>query len=301
MLQALVLVGMAATASAQSTPPVPRDAEPAPRVDTTFAVSPTAEFRLDASAGTVSVRVWDRSAVHVVVRPAAGTTVRITGTAALVSVLGVAERRIDEAEYEITVPRRMPVTVGTGDLGVDIEGCENGVVARNYSGRITVGRTKGPVTVKSTLGEVLVHDAAGRVSVQSQYAPITLTDVTGDVEVEGSANHLHLTRVDAKTLSASTVNGGIWFTGPLHGDGRYSLGTHSGSVFMTVPEPVNATMHVSTVSGAFASPLPMTREPGSRRGSFTATFGTGAASVDVETFNGGIVVQPLTARGKPSD
>jgi hypothetical protein len=301
MLQTLVLLGMAAAASPRSEPPALRYAQPVATIDTTFAVSPTAEFRLDASAGRVSVRVWDRRAVRVVATPAGGTTVRITSATNLVSVLGVADRRIDDAVYEITVPSHMPVTVGTGDLGVDIEGCEGGVVAKNYSGRITVGRTKGPVTVKSALGEVVVHDAAGRVSVQSQYAPIKLTDVNGDVEVEGSANHLYLTRVDARTLSASTVNGGIWFSGPLHGDGRYSLSTHSGSVFLTVPPPVNATVHVSTVSGAFASPLPMTRQEGSRRGSFTVKFGNGAASLDVETFNGGIVVQPLDAAAKAPD
>jgi hypothetical protein len=301
MLPTLVLVGIAATTSARPEPPALRYAQPAATIDTTFAVSSSAELRLDASAGSVSVRVWDRSAVRVVARPAGGTTVRITSATNLVSVLGVADRRIDDAVYEITVPRHMPVTVGTGDLGVDIEGCEGGVVAKNYSGRITVGKTKGPVTVKSALGEVVVHDAAGRVSVQSQYAPIKLTDVNGDVEVEGSANHLYLTRVDAGTLSASTVNGGIWFSGPLHGDGRYSLSTHSGSVFLTVPPPVNATVHVSTVSGAFASPLPMTRQEGSRRGSFTVIFGNGAASLDVETFNGGIVVQPLDAAAKAPD
>ena len=68
--------------------------------------------------------------------------------------------------------------------------------------------------------------------------------------------------------------------------------THSGSVFLTVPGPVDATLHVSTVSGAFATPFPMTRENGPRRGRFTVTFGDGAASVDVATFNGGIVVRP---------
>jgi hypothetical protein len=88
------------------------------------------------------------------------------------------------------------------------------------------------------------------------------------------------------------VAGVIWFSGPLHGDGRYGFHTHSGSVFLTVPEPVHATLHVSTVSGAFSSPLPMTRENGPRRGRFTVMFGNGAASVDVSTFNGGIVVRP---------
>jgi len=289
MLQALLFLGLT-TASARSTGAIRHPAENP--IDTTVAVSPSAQFRLDATAGRVSIRVWDRNAVHVVARPINGTTVRVDAGASVVRVFGVAGRRIDDAEYEITVPRRMPVTVGTGDLTADIEGCEGGVVAKNYSGRISVAKTKGPVSVKSVLGEVVVQEAAGRVSAQSQFAPIRLTDVTGDVDAEGTAHHIYLTRVDAKTLAASTVTGVISFSGPLHNDGRYSLSTHSGSIMMTVQEPVNATVHVSTVSGAFSSSLAMTREEGSRRGSFTVKFGNGAASVDVETFDGGIIVRP---------
>ena len=265
------------------------------RVDTTISVASTAQFRLDASAGRVSIRVWDRSAVRIVATPVAGTIVRIESTQNLLSVAGSAGGGIDEAEYEITLPRRMAVTVGTGDLAIEIADCEADVTARNYSGSISTHRTKGRLTVKSVLGEVVVRDATGRVSVQTQYAPMRLTDVTGDVEAEGSVGHIYLTRVNARNLTASTVAGGIWFSGPLHRDGHYTLSTHSGSVFLTVPEPIHATVHVSTVSGAFASPLPMTREAGSRRGRFTVTFGNGAASVDVETFNGGIVVQPPDA------
>lgn len=261
------------------------------RVDTTISVASTAQFRLDASAGRVSIGVWDRSAVRIVATPLAGTSVRIESTPNLLSVAGSADGSIDEAEYEITVPRRMAVTVGNGDLAIEIADCEADVIARNYSGSISTHRTKGRLTVKSVLGEVIVHNATGRVSVQTQYAPMRLTDVTGDVEAEGSMGHIYLTRVDARNLTASTVAGGIWFSGPWHRDGRYTLSTHSGSVFLTVPTPVHATLHVSTVSGAFASPLSMTREEGPRRGRFTVTFGNGAASVEVETFNGGIVVQ----------
>jgi hypothetical protein len=300
MLQGLILLAVTGFALTRSALAAPWQSGPGP-IDTTIAVSPAAQFRLDASAGRVSVRVWDRTAVRVVARPTNGTIVRVEGGANVVNVSAAAGRRIDDAEYEITVPRRMPVTVGTGDLAVDIEGCEGGVVSRNYSGRIAIAKTKGPLTVKSVLGEVVIQDASGRISAQSQFAPIRLTDVNGDVEVEGSANHLYLTRVDAKTLSASTVNGVIWFSGPFHNDGRYSFSTHSGSIFMTIPEPVNATVHVSTVSGAFSSPLAMTREAGARRGSFTVRFGNGAASVDAETFNGGIVVHPPDAAAKPPE
>jgi hypothetical protein len=260
-------------------------------VDTIISVSESARFRLDASAGRVSIRVWDRSAVRVLATATTGTTVRIEAGQNLVSVTGSAGGGVDEAEYEISLPRRMAVAIEGGDLTIDIKDCEGEVNAKNHSGSISLQGTRGRLTLKSVLGEVSVRQTRGSVSVQSQYAPIRLMDVTGDVEVEGSAGHIVLERVDTRSLSASTVAGVIRFSGPLHGDGHYSLSTHSGSVFLTVPMPVHATVHVSTVSGAFASPIPMTREEGPRRGRFTITFGNGAASVDVDTFNGGIVVQ----------
>jgi DUF4097 and DUF4098 domain-containing protein YvlB len=288
-LEALLL-SVVATA-APSPAPVPAVAAIA-SVDTIIPVSASAQLRLDASAGRVTIRVWDRSAVRIVAAPVTGTTVRFETTSSLLSVRGDAAGGVDEADYEITIPRRMPVTVASGDLAIDVAGCEGDVDLRNHSGDISVAGSRGRLTVRSVLGEISVRDSRGRVSAQTQFGPIRLSDVVGEVEAEGSAGHIHLTRVDARALSATTVAGVIWFSGPLHRDGRYAFHTHSGSVFLTVPEPVDATLHVSTVSGAFATPFPMTRADGPRRGRFTVTFGGGAASVDVATFNGGIVVRP---------
>jgi DUF4097 and DUF4098 domain-containing protein YvlB len=185
----------------------------------------------------------------------------------------------------------MTLTLGTGDLAIDLSGSEANVVAKNYSGRISVNRVKGSLTLASAFGEIAVEQSEGRISAQALNAPLRITDFVGEVQAEGSANHIYLTRVDSRMLNASTVGGVIWFSGPLHANGRYSLSTHSGSVFLTLPEPVHATLHLNTVSGGFASAYPFTREEGTRRGRFTVKIGDGAANVDVETFNGGIVVR----------
>jgi DUF4097 and DUF4098 domain-containing protein YvlB len=267
-------------------------------VDTTFAVSASARLRLEASAGRLVVRAWDRSAVRLVATPAPGTTVRVSSSTDLVQINGSASGRIDEADYTLTVPRHMALTLGSGDLAIDIADCEADIVAKNYSGTISVSRTKGTLNVKSSLSEIIVQSSSGRLDAQAPNAAIRVTDFIGEIRVEGSANHVYLTRVDTKALAVSTISGVIWFSGVLYPDGRYSLFTHSGAVFFTLSEPVNATFHVSTVSGGFASAYPMTREEGPRRGRFTVKIGTGAASVDVETFNGGIVIRPPEATPK---
>ena len=282
---------------AQSSPPAAASS-PLAALDTTVAVGASTQLRLEASAGRLNVRVWDRNAVHIIASPSVRTTVRLAITPTLVTITGAASTGVDEAEYQLTVPRRMTMTLGSGDLAMEINGAEGDIVARNYSGRMSISRTKGSVSLRSVLGEVEVRNSTGRLSAQVLNAPIRLTDVSGDVELEGSANHLYLTRVDSKSIRASTVNGVIWFTGPLNAGGRYAFSTHAGSVFLSVVEPVNATLHVSSVSGAFASAFPFNREEGPRRGRFTATIGNGSANVDVETFNGGIVVRPSDATPK---
>lgn len=71
-------------------------------------------------------------------------------------------------------------------------------------------------------------------------------------------------------------------------------------IFITVPEPVNARVNVSTVRGVFSSAIQHTRQEGQRRGRFTVVFGTGVATVEVQTFAGGIVLR-IPEKNKPED
>lgn len=264
-------------------------------IDTTFAVAPNARLQVEASAGRITVRTWDRGAVRVDAMPRSGTTVSIDASDALVSVRGNARGGIDEAQYALTVPRGMALALGSGDVAIEVSGTEGDVIARNHSGAIIVSGARGSLSLKSVLGEISIRQFAGSVNAQSTHAPVRLTDVTGGVTVESSSQHLYLTRVISHALSASTIGGAVWFSGPLFDDGRYSFVSHSGSLFLTLSEPVNATVNVSTMSGGFTSAFPGVRREGTRRGRFSVRIGTGAAAVDLETFSGGVVLKPFEA------
>jgi DUF4097 and DUF4098 domain-containing protein YvlB len=260
-------------------------------VDTTVAVTAATKLRIESSAGRITVKTWDQNAVHVVATPRPGTTISIEGTAALLDVRSSGHGRIDEAEFVMTVPRKMSMTLGSGDLAIDVTGSEGDITAKNYSGAITVNGGQGVVSLKSVMGEVSLRNARGRISVQSMNAAVKLTDVSGDVDASSSTYHVYLTHVDSHALTASSVGGVIWFSGPLYDDGHYSFTTHAGSVFLTLKDPVNASFDVSTVTGAFASAFEGVRTQGARRGRFSVKVGSGAAIVDVESFSGGIVVR----------
>ncbi len=235
--------------------------------------------------------------MRVVAVPQRGTEIGIDSSRALLAIRGRALRGgVDEATYEVTVPRGMGLLVDAGDMDIDIAGAEGDVAARNQSGRITLRKGRGSASLTSVMGEIVVDGWSGSVVARTVHAPVRLTDVVGDVDVESSTNHLYLTRIDSKALTASTVGGVIWFDGRFDDRGRYEFQTHSGSIVLTVTEPINATLSVSTVNGAFSSEFPHTRQNGTRRGRFTVRVGSGAAAIDVQTFAGAIM---LKRRGAP--
>src|ERR1044071_6187750 len=260
--------------------------------DTTIAVRPDTRFELIASAGTVEVTIWDRNEVRIVARPERGAVVAAELDGA---VLRTRARTpgggFDLVSWEITVPRGMGLTLGRGDLDITVHGTEGSVDASISSGFIKVEGGRGLVVLRSFQGPIELTGARAAVTVESSLGQVTLSDVVGDVDVRSNSNHVTLQNVDSRNLRAASIGGVIRFSGPLHKDGRYTLTAHSGSVWVKSPVPINATVSVATVSGAFSSALPYTVTERRRQGIFTARFGDGGAQLGMESFSGGLVVE----------
>lgn len=263
-------------------------------LDTTITVRPDTRLEVQASAGSIDVRIWDRSAVRIVARPERGAVVSALLDGA---VLRVSARTpsggLDLVDYEITVPRRMNLTLGQNDVDIAVHGTEGSVDASITSGKIEVNGGRGVVSLRSFQGPITLTGARGTVRAVSSVGPVTLRDVVGDVEAMSNSSHVTLVAVDSRNLRASSIGGVIQFSGPLHQDGRYSLTAHSGSVFVRTAVPVNATVAVATVGGAFASPLSYTVTERRRANIFTARFGNGGAQVSLESFSGALVLEEL--------
>lgn len=262
--------------------------------DTTVAVRPETRLEVSASAGSIDVKVWDRSAVRIVARPERGAAVQAVLEGAVLHVQArTPAGGIDLVDYEITVPRRMNLTLGRRDVDIIVHGTEGSVDASITSGKIVIEGGRGSVSLRSFEGPIELRGARAGVTAESTMGPITLRDIVGDVAVTSNSNHVTLQNVDTRNLRASSIGGVIRFSGPLHEDGRYALTAHSGSVFVQSGTPINATVSVATVGGAFSSALPYTVTERRRRGIFTARFGNGSAQVSMESFSGGLVVEEL--------
>ena len=262
--------------------------------DTTVAVRSDTRLDVSLSAGSIDVKVWDRSAVWIVARPERGAVVTAELDGAVLRVRARSPQGgIDLVDYEITVPRQMSLTLGRGDVDIAIHGTQGSVDASITSGSIAVEGGRGMVLLRSFQGPIEVRGAQATVTAESTTGAIRLHDVVGDVAVTSNSNHLTLEGVDSRNLRARSIAGVIRFSGPLHQDGRYALTTHSGSVFVRSPLPINATVAVATVGGAFSSALPYSVTERRRQHIYTARFGNGGAQVSLETFTGGIVVEEL--------
>lgn len=264
--------------------------------DTTIEVRSPPDTRLEVrgAAGSIDVKIWDRAAVRIVAKPSRGAAVWATLDGA---VLTVAARspggRIDLVDYEITVPRAMDLKLGWGDVDITVHGAEGAVEARNSTGRITIDGGRGTIAAESINGPIVIRRARGRVSAKSGNAEVRVEDSSGDLDAQSTTSHVTLTGIETRNLRAASVGGVVRFSGPLFPDGRYDLSSHSGSIWMKTPAPIDATVSVATVNGAFTTGLPHEIVERRRRGIFTARFGNGRAQVSVESFNGAIVLEQM--------
>jgi hypothetical protein len=261
----------------------------APQTDRTIAVAKGARLSVSNNAGEVVLRTWDRDSLRVQASHAPRVTIDVQTTGNLVNIRSRASGPQGGVDYEITAPAWLPVKVSGQFIYIGIEGAQNEVSAETVRGDIVVKGGSGFVTAKSIHGEVIVEDAKGRINASSVNEGIRITGASGDVTAETTNGDIVLTRVDAKSIEVTTVNGDIRYDGPIAAGSLYRISTHNGDITMVLPETTNATFAVRTYDGDFNSNLPTKVVGEVRRGRrATYTLGNGGADVELETFGGSI-------------
>ena len=261
-----------------------------PQTDRTVTVAKGARLSVSNDAGEVVLKTWDRDSLRVQASHSARVTVDIQTAGNVVTVRSRASGGPSGGvDYEITAPVWLPVKVSGQFIYIGIEGVQNEVSAETVRGDIVVKGGSGFVTAKSIDGEVIVEDAKGRINASSVNEGIRITGANGDVTAESTNGDIMLTKVDAKSLDVSTVNGDIRYEGSVVSGGPYRFSTHNGDITMIVPENTNATFTVRAYNGDFSSNLPTKVVGEVRRGRrATYTLGNGGAEVELESFGGSI-------------
>ena len=260
----------------------------APRTDKTVPVARGTRLSLQNDAGEVVIRTWDRDSLRVQARHPVRTVVDIQTTSNIVQIRSRGQGSVD---YEITAPAWLPMKVSGQFLYIGIEGAQNEISAETTRGDIVVKGGSGFVTAKSIHGEIILEDAKGRITASSINEGIRITGAGGEISADTTNGDIVLSRIDAKSVEAATVNGDIRFEGPVSTSGQYRFTTHNGNITLAFPENSNATLSVRTYNGEFHTGGLPVKIVGERRQGRRTTYvlgNGGGAELELESFGGSI-------------
>ena len=318
LLAAVPVLAQDRAATESQQPPIqarPGGPEASPRTDQTVDVAKGTRLVLSNNAGEVTVRSWDRDQVRVQATHSERETIDIQTAESTLRIRGRASRGPSNLiDYQVTVPRWMPVNLSGTYLESTIEGTAAEVTVETVHGNVRVAGGSGAITVRSVEGTITVEKASGKVKATTVNEGIRLLNVSGDMSAETTNGDIAIENAQTSSLEASTVNGDVTFNGTIRDSGVYRLTTHSGDIRVGLGGAANATVFVRTFQGDFGADFPIQLPEGqsAREGSkrFNFTLGNGSARIELQSFNGDIVLARKTIlteeearrirRGQPS-
>lgn len=268
------------------------------QIDSTVPVERGQRLEVNTFAGDIAVATWSRNAVRVEGEAGGRTRLEITRSGSTLEVRSEGRRGPAGAvDLKLTVPAWLPLDLSGVNTDVAVTGSKAPVTVETVQGEISVQGGDGLVSLQSVEGSVSLQGARGRIEVHSVNEDIEIGASSGDITAETVNGGIRLTRVDASSLAASTVNGDIDYDGPIRSGGRYDLSSHNGDLTLTVAEGTSATVAVSTFNGEFESEFPVTLTETRKGKRFSFTLGSGSAQVSLESFQGTIqLVRPGSRR-----
>jgi DUF4097 and DUF4098 domain-containing protein YvlB len=263
------------------------------QVDTTLNAVRGQRLAVNAYAGEVTVRAWNRNAVRIeadgdqnqleIASSPTGISIRTQGR----------HGPPEEITIRISAPAWMGLSLAGVNTSAKVEGIRAPISVETVEGEVDVIGGESLISLRSVQGSVRLRGAKGRINVNSVNDDVEVANSSGDIAAQTVNGEILLQGVDASSLDANTVNGDISYSGPIRSNGRYALSTHNGDLTLTVPPGTSAAVTVSTFSGDFESEFPVPLQ-GTRKGKgFNFTLGSGSAQVTLESFQGTIrLVRP---------
>jgi len=287
---------------------VPQDqarqsSRPGQPFDQTFTVARGTRVDLSDCLGSVVVKTWTRDAVQV--RTAAGHRgeVKATLTDKVLAVSPGVTRwpagvELQLVDFELLVPAWIDLRIEGRECGIEINGVAGNVTLKNSEGDIVLRGMGGAVDAYSIEGDIEIDGGKGRVRAGSSDGDITIANAAGDIEAESIDGDVHLNDVQATSVMVSTVDGDVFFNGPLQATGKYRFTSHDGNIGLSIPETSSATFTIRRYEGDLhVTGLTLKAVGDVRRGRrATYTLGAGAAQVEIESFDGDVTLSKAGAR-----
>jgi DUF4097 and DUF4098 domain-containing protein YvlB len=262
-------------------------------VDTSFAFDKRGTVTLSVGSGEIIVRTWDQASIRVRAR-SERSSIRMDASSTRLS-LDLTRQRGGDTRYELTVPAGARISARATSGDITITGAKGGVEAHTQNGDIVIEDVADMVDIGTLNGDIQVRGVNGSVDISTVGGDVSLSDIKGDVESTSVSGDIDLRGVSAKYVRAKSTSGDISFDGVVDTSGRYELGSHSGGVYLTIPQNTGALLTVSTYSGTIDSDFPITLKPGEHgigtTKRFTFEIGKGDARISAESFSGDITIR----------
>jgi len=267
--------------------------------DTTVTLQRGDRVEVRELRGEVTVDTWDRATLELsgARDDVRRVSVSRTGNRVLVEATGRRSRTAD-VRLTLRVPSWVALDLQGRELDVTVRGVDGAVSVQNVSGDIRVAGTGGDLDLSSVEGEIDVTDAHGTVRAQSQGGDVRLTRVVGDVDAGSGDGDVRLDGVQSSSVRAQTLDGDVYFAGPMAKGGTYTFSVHDGDATLVIPRNTGARVKVATFDGEFSSEFPVTLQHYTGEGRFEFTLGDGGAEASIEVFDGEIRVQRSPAGGR---
>jgi DUF4097 and DUF4098 domain-containing protein YvlB len=212
-------------------------------------------------------------------------------------------------DFTVTVPASAGLDVHSVSGSLKVTGVRGSLRAETVSGNVTTADTPKLEQAKSVSGDVSMTGAGTD-------ADLSAGSVSGNITAKGLkargldigsvSGDVLLTDVTCERLGVKSVSGDVEYSGSLARSGRYEINTHSGTIRLTLVNPVGFELNANSFSGSVRSDFPMTiggdstrRDRDTPRGgvhrdsashSMRATFGDGSALLTMRTFSGDIII-----------
>ena len=166
----------------------PGGPESGPGSEKTVDVTKGTRLVLSNQAGEVVVRSWDQDRVRIQASHGARETISAETTD---NTLRIRTQRTGSSrgpgglvDYQITVPRWMPVNLTGTYLDATIEGTQAEVTVETVHGNARVTGGNGAVSLRSVEGVITVDKANGRVQATTVNEGIRITNSSGEISAE---------------------------------------------------------------------------------------------------------------------
>ena len=246
-----------------------------------------ARLALSSLSGTLVIQGWERDMVRLERGEGSVRTTSRSGTVRVVT-----DRPRGPGSFHLQIPAWMAVTVDGINLDVTVGDVLAPIRVETVNGDIRVEGGREEIRLESVSGAVRLENGRGMIRLESVHGNLVGERLAGEVRAETTNGSVVLRDVELRELQAESVNGDLTWDGPVYAGGRYTLGTHNGSVRVRLPATTDAVVTTTTWHGDLRSDFPVRTTPGAPGRTIQFTLGSGgSARIVLTTFQGGIVLE----------